>query len=220
MLDPNDFLAQSWLAVDRDLLDCRRRYNNDHAKNPITDDDVVLLTVMDGIASHKQSHPDFSESHYVEFTARCQNVMHSAGGKVRNFDDPSRGIACGWFANKNAAAQAAVQIVLDSLKSIAEYRPAWQNERHPISAIGRSEYAAFRLLQMGRRDVVVVDPEIWDTYSAECQNLLQIAHVSLPNREARDLAIQETIGSNVKAMQRAIDELQKQAANYQLTVQT
>lgn len=208
MSDSQDFLYQSWLDVDFQLTDCRDQYNRQHPTAPIPETDIVLLVVMDGIASHKHHHPVFPASHYFEFTMICQQLIRSHHGKVFNVNDSANGVVCGWFSNDGiAGTSAAVAIRQHFVDAALAYRADWPHERHAICALGHHEYAAFRLLQMGRRDSVVVDPTIWQRFSVELQEVLQAVGVLPPDFASRAEAIEQTIQENVDAAQQQLARL-------------
>lgn len=209
-----DFLSLGWRAADRYLLGLRERLTNSSAESEkIGDCDVVLLVALDGAADHKQYHPACSAQYYVDFCERCCNFMKGRGGKVvpptanGEFDY----VACGWFSAAFDAVAAAAGIREWFRDAALTQRGSWVHERHAVGAVGRSEYAAYRLLQMSMRDRTLVDPLVWERLDSTARDLLSTCGVQPPDQKAIKEETSQFIAENVERARTAYLRLQARA---------
>jgi hypothetical protein len=200
MHELHDFLLADVYTADRCLLACRTRMQDALRRSGlINEQSIVALVALDGAVAHKRHHPGLSH-HYAEFVGTCRQIMQAQGGVVfpENVTTEVDYVACGWFANDARDALIAMAGIQNYyLRVTAAYRQPWVHERHPLAGIGQSEYSAFRMLKLARRDQTIVDPEVWQKLPEDVRRFAETTQIRAPDIEKLQEDIEQVVADNV-----------------------
>jgi hypothetical protein len=214
-----DFLAMSCHQADAALLQWRQVVTDSLPPGlKIDDDSAVVLVALDGAGEHRQFHPEYYPCHYAEFSECCRRFLRDYGGISVGAEQagPVTHLACAWFPRQKAgialAGCAAIHHYLRNRNEL--YRPKWMHEWRALAAVGTSEYAAFRLLQMAKRDLTVVEPRLFEAeVSEEVRWFGRAIDIAPPDRAQRRKEIDELLDRNVEQFRRTVAKHARERAN-------
>jgi hypothetical protein len=177
------------------------------AKLPPQRSDYAVLITLDGAALHHRHHPG-QASHYHEFATKCRELLREAGGRVNTeplmtgFDS----VVCAWFTgDASNGIKAFAELRSHCFEANLEQPVAWIDQRYPLGGIGRTAYAAFRLLKLARRGQAIVDPKLWQKLPTPYRELAASVGVREMDIEEVKRTTARRVDENLREFWRNVD---------------
>jgi hypothetical protein len=203
--DRNDFLAWTPQIADEYLLRCRKATNS-LGPTTVPDGAIVLLVALDGASPYVAQHGETWK--LFDFASHCRRILKEHGAILvpPGADGAVDHATLAWFPPEEPAAPAAAAVKIHAHFGEINMtdKPSWVHEKHALVGIGRSEYAAFRLLQMAVRSTTVIDPVIWNMLSTDLQALLLALRAGPPDVVTRREKMTQVIEANVESMHKVV----------------